>query len=245
MATNPPSVSFIATSGRGVPDHRAVELLVDSIANQDSVNIPLLALEVKLMEETTQRNSTLVNDQDVWRWISYFLNREGSESTTVFHLGSHTIFPSYIKGILPQLLDATRRFQLPISECTGVGALYFNQLEEVVKDSFRAFYTIPSVKEALHSGSHMHVFHPDYILPIGVTVGKEDELPSKILRKIFTGQIENYMTNLLMLKPPEPKRAQQYSCVWRNGSAVVVNLDIVTGTLDRQTRKLYNKNANY
>ena len=86
--------------------------------------------------------------------------------------------------MLQKLMAATRRFQLPISDCGGTGALYFNQLEEIVKDSFRAYYTIPNVKEALQSGSHMNIFHPDYILPIG-PVSKDDELPSKILRKIF------------------------------------------------------------
>ena len=225
MATNPPSVSFITTAGYSIPDHRAVKLLIDSVANQDSVNIPLLAKEVTLMEE---RYSSGVDENDIWTWVSYFLNKEGSKSSTVFHLGAHTVFPSFIQSVLTKLLSATRRFQLPISDCSGVGALYFNQLEELVKDSFRAFFAIPNVKETLSSGSHMNLFHPDYILPVG-PVSKEDELPSKILRKIFDGQVENYITNLLILKDPEPKRAQQFSCIWRNGSAVVVNLDIVTG----------------
>ena len=67
-------------------------------------------------------------------------------------------------------------------------------------------------------------------LQLGDEVDKENELASKIVRKDFDGQIENYITDLVALRPPDPpKTAQQISCVWRSGNAVVLNLDVVTG----------------
>ena len=59
---------------------------------------------------------------------------------------------------------------------------------QVMKDAFRTFYLLPSVRKALQCGSHMHLYHSDYLLPLGEQP-QENELACAILRKVFDAQV--------------------------------------------------------
>lgn len=47
----------------------------------------------------------------------------------------------------------------------NLGAWYFKQLEESIRDTFRALWMISFVRDALANGSNLPIYHSDYLFP--------------------------------------------------------------------------------
>lgn len=160
---------------------------------------------------------------DLWTWLSFYNKKRGSRISGTFHIGSQTILSRFIDRLMDSLVMHTKKLELPIRDSSAVGALYFNQLEDLVKDSFRVFFALPSVRSAYLSGANVPLYHSDYLLPVGL-VPDDKELPTAILRKIFEAQVDSYVSVMSGVQ----QNADHRGSVWRSGSCAVVSLDIVT-----------------
>lgn len=165
---------------------------------------------------------------NTWTWISEYLRGIGVSNEIVIHLGSHTLLTTYLSKILRALLEHGKRLHIPLRDASAVAAWYFNQFEEVVKDTFRLLWMIPTIRDALSVGNHMPLFHSDYLVPItsalkaenGVS-SDEDEKLLVVIRKMFETHFGTYVSSMYEHKEDNPNHMR----IWRSGTFVVVLLD--------------------
>ena len=143
--------------------------------------------------------------------------------STVFHLGSHAVLTTCVRELLQPLIAHTKRLELPIRDASALGAWYFSQFEELIKDTFRVLFMIPSFRDAFLSGSHIPLFHSDYILPVGPLRTEENDKAIAVVRKVYEAYVDTYLGALGEIDPEGHR-----GLVWRCGSCAVVNLDITS-----------------
>jgi hypothetical protein len=220
LPLDPPYVEFMITSRLSVPlNQRVICELFDKIKRQQSIDL------LSSMREDALLFPHLTEDDKYhpWTWLKLISNTAYPRRLTTMHLGSLSIIPQGLSEIVERLIQLTKKIELPIRDSSGVAALYFNHLEDVFKDIFRAMYSLPTVQMALASGANLPLFHSDYILPVGL-IHEEQDLSYAVLRKVFEAQVDSYLKALLDI----PEGAENMATLWRVGSIQVFHIDIVT-----------------
>lgn len=171
-----------------------------------------------------------------WAVVGDHLRLPGNPTAAVFHIGSWSMVCSYSIQIVEALMKNVRKLKLPIRDSTIVQAFYFKQLEEVIKDTFRFVAAITCVRDTLCLGSHIPLYHSDYLLPrskfpMEFLKCMEEEAGSaklfQILQKAFLSHLNSYVSQLHGFKPSEPTSSGHFHS-WRFQSTVIATLDIST-----------------
>ena len=165
-----------------------------------------------------------------WALIAEHLQNPLTESHMVIHLGSQSFLTYFLKDLINILLEHGRRLFLPLRDASAVEAYYFNQFEEVVRDMFRLVWSIPVLKEALASGSHMPLFIPEYLvstraIPAETLSNEGDNKLVAVIRKVFETHFASYICSLYDWNPD----VGHHGRVWRSGPLAIVMLDLVSG----------------
>ena len=212
-------IEFLFTGGNSLPKHEIISAFLDRISTQQIVDFSMMQRETEIFHQ----NPSVVMPGDAWTWLPVYHNALGSIIDTTFHIGAHSIFPDFLHSVLENVIEHTKRLELPIRESSGIGALYFSYLEELIKDVFRTFLSIPSVKNSYKIGANLPIYHSKYMLPVPYAT-QDNEFPINVIRKIFEAQVDTYITTLLNI----PDDVEQKSKTWRFGNCVLVYLDIIT-----------------
>lgn len=214
-----------------------INFAVRQLNLQQGFNLDLLAVQKHmtkyLTSHTPDSQVSSVSDNS-WKWLSDHLNLPFTASCQIVHLGNISLIPLIMEKVTATLLAHASFLELPLDQASGISAFYFQQYDEVVKDTFRLFASIPAIQSTLSSGHHSPVFHSSYLLPHLVyekanknlpaygEVELEDKSVSKFLnsgmqppppdkqllltRKVFEQNIQAYLMSLLLNTiPEEPK----------------------------------------
>ena len=154
-----------------------------------------------------------------------------------FHLGSMTFLSHFFDALVEMLMVHARKVHLPLFEASCSGAYYFNEFEEVIKDTFRLMWSVPAVQEQLRTGANVPMFLSEYLLSFK-SVPDELKDPEKgateadvkllaVIRKVYENQLAAYLFPLyghVGEKPPS-----HHGRVYRTGPLAYIMLDIVSG----------------
>jgi hypothetical protein len=175
---------------------------------------------------------------EIWGWIGDLLLAPSADVTTVFHQGSQNPMAALLDKVAGSIVERhVGRLELPIRDASAVGAWYFAQLEELLRDVFRVYYAVPRVARAMASGSHVGLHHSDYALPMPTgqeVTSDEVEKALAVVRKVFEIYVETYLTQLQGVEGEAGHRGTS----WASGSLRVVSLDVVS---DRRKLKAVKK----
>jgi hypothetical protein len=182
-----------------------------------------------------------------WTWMAEHLQTPCSDARMTLHLGESTMLSAFFKELIELLMYQAHRIRasLPLSEATAVGGYYFNQFEETVRDSFRAVFAIPAIREVLSSGSNVQLFHSEYLLsfrdlPLNMTskehgANDEDLKLLAVIRKVYDTYFHTYMSTLYSFNSEE--KGAHHGRVFRTGPLAYIVLDIVTGRKKAKKKK--------
>lgn len=171
-----------------------------------------------------------VPGNNMWALVAEHLQTPLTESHMVIHLGSQSFLTAFLKDLINVLLEHGRRLFLPLRDACATEAYYFNQFEEVIRDTFRLVWSIPVLKEALASGSHMPLFIPEYLVSTRTIPAEElsnegDKKLVAVIRKVYETHFTSYICSLYDWDPA----VSHHGRVWRSGPLAVIMLDLVTG----------------
>lgn len=148
-----------------------INFVVRQLNSQQGVNMDLLAVQKHLLSYLTNHtdsgNLSVISDNS-WKWLSDHLNLPFTPSSQIVHLGDHTLLPLIVSQVISALVGHASCLELPLDQASGVSSYYFQQFDEIVKDTFRLFGTIPSIQSTFCSGHHSPAFHSSYQLPIKI-----------------------------------------------------------------------------
>ena len=171
-----------------------------------------------------------LQDSNMWTLVAERLQTPLVETNFVIHLDSQAFLTAFLGQLINVLLEAGRRLFLPLRDASAVEAYYFNQFEEVVRDTFRLVWSVPVLREALAAGAHQPLFHPEYLvssraIPPNTLQTAADEKLVAVIRKVFETHFMSYVVRLYNWQPDSGHHAR----VWKQGPMVVIMLDLVTG----------------
>ena len=174
---------------------------------------------------------------DAWTVIGNHLRLPGNSTAAVFHIGSYSIVCSYVDSVINALVNYTRKLKLPVRDSTVVQAYYFKQLDEVIKDTFRFVSNMQCVKDVFSVGSHVPLYHSDYLLPLSkvdssisqsITESFDDLKLFQILQKVFLSHVHGYVSSLYGYSPSQSTSSGHFNA-WRFQTTVVASVDIASG----------------
>jgi hypothetical protein len=180
------------------------------------------------------------------------------------HLGNQSVLTRTFPPVSEALLRYSDRLEIPLCDASAMGAWYFRQLEECIKDTFRAIFMISYIRDIFASSANLAIFHSDYLFPyiaetVSITdpdihttgdisdkeMSKENEkinekikrknLIIQVIRKIFDSAVKTYICPLYNFDAVDKSN---HTVIWRNGGVLVLMMDIVS---DR--RKLKKKKS--
>ena len=232
LYTSYAQVAFVANySLRNLP---MVDNMLAQLVEQQSPDL----LSIGLINSVNYRAEIATKlSADAWTVIGNHLRLPGNSTAAVFHIGSYSIVCSYIDAVINALVNYTRKLKLPVRDSTLVQAYYFKQLDEVIKDTFRFVSNMQCVKEVFSVGSHVPLYHSDYLLPLSkvnsaishsITESFDDLKLFQILQKVFSSHIHGYISSLYGYSPSQSTSSGHFNA-WRFQTTVVVNVDIASG----------------
>lgn len=174
---------------------------------------------------------------NTWIWLSEHLRNPTMPTQVVFHLGSPTLLPNALGVLIEALMSHGRRLFLPVRDANAIDAWYFAQFEELVKDTFRLVWAIPSVRDALAMASHLPMYTSHFLLPVDdatkdkLAMNKVDQGLMQVIRKVFESTFASYVATLYDWNPND----YHHGRLWKCGALAVVVLDVVTDR--RRARK--------
>jgi len=217
---------LIAGDNSAVLHHsRAVHLYRDEVVHQQMPNLHAMRYALCTYVRSFADFDT---HSDIWEWMGDRLLAPSADVTTVFHQGSQSPLTALLQDVAGAIVDRhVSLLELPIRDASAVGAWYFQQFEELLRDVFRVYYSVPRVRRALAHGSHIGVHHSDYILPLPEdqeATSSEGERALAVVRKVFEIYVETYISQLQGLDEGSGHRGT----VWSNGNLKVISLDVVS-----------------
>jgi hypothetical protein len=81
------------------------------------------------------------------------------------HLGTQSVLTRTFPPVSAALLRYSDRLEIPLCDASAMGAWYFRQLEECIKDTFRAIFMISYIRDVFASSANLAIFHSDYLFP--------------------------------------------------------------------------------
>jgi hypothetical protein len=234
--------SFVQIALTGINPLARIPFMDSIIAQIQHHQLPDLN-HIKLFLETLyHKDISIKNDEreNTWVWIGDHFRKPMVPTEVVFHLGAQTFLTTFFSKLLDVLLQAGKKLIIPLSNASGVKAMYFKEMEEIIKDVFRLIWSIPTLKDALCIGSHIPIFHSDYLVPLPDKYKKLKEFKVKesaeykiinVIRKLYEHELNSYICPLYNFS----KENDNHTKIWRCSSCVVVTLDIVT---DRKKLKV-------
>lgn len=220
-------------SNNSISEMPIMEHLIQQLNDQQTPDLLSLGLINRVNYSSSKvRKETL----ESWAVVGNHLRQPGSPTAAVFHIGSWSAVCSYLDRLIETLMTYVRKLKLPIRDSTIIQAFYFKQMEEVVKDTFRFVAGISCVKETLCLGSHIPLYHSDYLLPRSklpamFIKSMEDGTDSgklfQILQKVFLSQLNTYVSQLHGYKQSESSSSGHFHS-WRFQSTAVATVDIST-----------------
>jgi len=212
-------------NGAALRRSKTVHAYTESIVQQQMMDLATFRHEIG----TYQRSyADYDRYSEIWGWIGDLLLAPSADVTTVFHQGSQNPMAALLDKVAGSIVERhVGRLELPIRDASAVGAWYFAQLEELLRDVFRVYYAVPRVARAMASGSHVGLHHSDYALPMpeGQEITSDEvEKALAVVRKVFEIYVETYLTQLQGVEGEAGHRGT----TWASGSLRVVSLDVVS-----------------
>ena len=225
-------IAFISNNSlRGLP---MIDNILSQLAGQQSPNITSISL---INRVNYRADKAATSTLDSWTVIGNHLRLPGNATAAVFHIGAFSIVSSYLDQLLHALVDYTRKLRLPVRDSAVIQAYFFKQLDEVIRDTFRFVSSMQCVKDALSVGSHVPLYHSDYMLPLSKVqstiarsiVDSIDDLKLfQILQRVFSSHVHGYLSSLYGYNPSQGTSSGHFNA-WRFQTTVVASLDTSTG----------------
>jgi hypothetical protein len=234
--------------GNTLLHHPVVDVMIDQLTQQQSPNLMELKLINEMIEEdelthaeAAKHSSALSTGsksagyENSWAKLGEHLSMPGVRTAAVFHLGGLAVLSQYWGVLTQALISQARRLEIPLVEASIVGQWYFKQIEQIVKDTFRLFWSTPVVLKVLSHTSNIPMFHSQYLLPMSVLEDQieaqrivdsdQDNMLLQLVRRVFEGHLQGYLCRLYEWD----SAAGSHFGLWRSNSLVVVSIDIVSG----------------
>ncbi len=234
----------IAISGSNtLKSHPILPTIVEQLQYQQSVNLAQIRLlnEMIAEDEKMLRNtSTYAMESsggydNTWAKLGTHLATPGVHTAAVFHIGGISALSHHWRGLIGAMITHARRLEIPLREASTVGQWYFKQIEQVVKDTFRLFWSTPVVQEVLSHTSNIPVYQSQYLLPLSVlddqieatriASSEEDAMLLQLVRRVFESHLQAYLSRLYGFEIG----ASHHFISWRSNSLVTIGLDNVSG----------------
>lgn len=241
-----PFLSFAqiaVTGGNTLLRHPIVNVIVEQLQHQQSPNLmeirllnEMIAEDEKMARNTSShyRMESMGGFDNTFSKLGDHLSTPGVHTAAVFHLGAISMLSHCWSGLILALIDHARRLEIPLRDASTVGQWYFKQIEQVVKDTFRLFWSTPVFKHVLSHTSNVPVHHSQYLLPLSVLDDKieaariasseEDNLLLQLVRRIFETHLQVYLCRLYGWEAG----ASNHYISWQSNSLVTVCLDIAS-----------------
>lgn len=234
--------AFVQIAVTGINPLSRIPFMDSLIAQIKHHQLPDLNHIRLFLETLYHKDISIKNDEreNTWVWIGDHFRRPMVATEVIFHLGSQTFLTTFFSKILDALLQTGRKLIIPLKDSSAVRAMYFKEMEEIIKDVFRIIWSIPTLKDALCIGSHIPIFHSDYLVPLPQKFKKMKEFKEKesveykiitVIRKLYEHELNSYICPLYNFSMEDDNHTK----IWRCSSCVVVTLDIVT---DRKKLKV-------
>lgn len=183
--------------------------------------------------------------RSMWLRLSKHMRSIGGFPLAAFHIDSISILSNHIASFVERLCFIAERFEMPLRDESPIGALRFREIEELIRNSFRLFFSIPMVVEAFSSISSQILFNSSYFLPIllssfvdykdidEVEISRRKKL-MQIVRKVYESIMPGYLQAFTQSLTNE---SPHNSHVWRCESFAVVMIDLVSGRSKLKKKK--------
>lgn len=231
------------TGGNTLQRHPILSVIEDQLQHQQSPNL----MEIRLLNEMVAEDERMGRNAPAYRMESMggydntyaklgdHLSTPGVHTAVVFHLGAVSMLSQCWNGLIHAMLDHARRLEIPLRDASTIGQWYFKQIEQVVKDTFRLFWSTPVVQNVLSHTSNVPIYHSQYLLPLSVLDDKieaariasseEDNMLLQLVRRIFETHLQAYMCRLYGWE----SGASNHYISWQSNSLVTICLDIGSG----------------
>lgn len=154
------------------------------------------------------------------------------------HLGTQSVLTRTFPPVSAALLRYSDRLEIPLCDASAMGAWYFKQLEECIKDTFRAMFMISYIRDVFASSANLAIFHSDYLFPyitesVSITdtdiritgenpkiedmfvkneIIKRKNLIIQVIRKIFDSAVKAYICPLYSYNALD---RSNHAVIWR------------------------------
>ena len=255
----PPFLRFAFTGNNAYEEQPVLDKLITHTFQQQTVDLHQISRDAGYQNDDDFELSLLPSEtrfhEDTWGLIANHMRRPLHEISSLIHLGPHTVVTARINDMLTHLIKQTLLFELPLKDNSLLNNLYFNQLEEIIKDLFRIIWNIPNVRDSLLLTSNLFLYHSHYNMPLDSTkfaklnnavdesTGEEEKNEKSekdpilryinMIRKLFDTQYQSYIGSLTDYN----QEVGHHAMVWRLDTTVIVIFDIVSGRKKMKKKK--------